>query len=553
MHRAVNSFRLFIAAAAILAAIAAPAARISFGITQGADVKVTNDNNNVDAGYVTPAFDGRNLEQEEPSIAISPKDPNIIAVVNKDARRVIAFDDFFTWTGLNVSTDGGATWTNTFLPGFPTDTSPEGLASPLKGFRNARETHVRFDADGNLFLAGVAVQDFGDTPGDIDRLVFLTKYTYTPGSPAGASTTSAAGNPPNFAYAFTTVVDRGSSRSRSGGYGKTDQWAAIAIDTSTASSGFGNIYYAFQRSAGNSGSQAIVFCRSTDGGRTFSPPIPIAATGQDGSPFCGNVDISLASEGTVYVGFTNWERITPNAWKMNVVRSVDFGAHFSPPVTAAVTAALSEEPEDLAFPVPNLLSIAADDTDSNTVYIAYAALFGATANGDIFVQRSTNGGITWGAPVRVNDDSTSKHQFWPTLKVSNGAVHVAWYDLRESPNPDAPSATNDVLHVYYACSNAAGFAYPAFNPNVKVTDPGFQPNCRLHNTLGMRGHLGNFIELAAHWDGENHVVHVAWTDNRDIPADQCDLDSAYGPILDGKDFIGRNNQNIYTDRLVVSP
>src|SRR5919201_6032144 len=44
----------------------------SSAVTDGVDVKVTRDNNNVDAGYADPGFDGRNLGQAETTVAISP-------------------------------------------------------------------------------------------------------------------------------------------------------------------------------------------------------------------------------------------------------------------------------------------------------------------------------------------------------------------------------------------------------------------------------------------------------------------------------------------------
>ena len=38
---------------------------------------------------------------------------------------------------------------------------------------------------------------------------------------------------------------------------------------------------------------------------------------------------------------------------------------------------------------------------------------------------------------------------------------------------------------------------------------------------------GDYNELDARWTGTNHVVHVAWADNRDVSP--CDTDQAPGP------------------------
>src|SRR3989304_4948584 len=47
--------------------------------TDGIDVKVTTDNNNVDGGTPNPSFDAQNRQSNETTIAISPANPNISA------------------------------------------------------------------------------------------------------------------------------------------------------------------------------------------------------------------------------------------------------------------------------------------------------------------------------------------------------------------------------------------------------------------------------------------------------------------------------------------
>ena len=47
-----------------------------------------------------------------------------------------------------------------------------------------------------------------------------------------------------------------------------------------------------------------------------------------------------------------------------------------------------------------------------------------------------------------------------------------------------------------------------------------------------------------------NIVHIAWADNRDVPAAQCDLSDAAGPASNN---IGNRNQNIYTATLTVAP
>src|SRR3970040_361200 len=99
----------------------------------GPNVKVTQDNNNVDGGLanVTPSKDAQNRQSNETTVSISPANPNIFAAGGNDYRRVPVTGD--VWFGLYVSANGGPTWFNTMTPGFPSDTSLAGLASPLRG------------------------------------------------------------------------------------------------------------------------------------------------------------------------------------------------------------------------------------------------------------------------------------------------------------------------------------------------------------------------------------------------------------------------------------
>jgi hypothetical protein len=50
---------------------------------------------------------------------------------------------------------------------------------------------------------------------------------------------------------------------------------------------------------------------------------------------------------------------------------------------------------------------------------------------DLRVSRSSDGGRTFGPPVRVNDDRAISHSFEGMARTSNGALLVAWIDSRE--------------------------------------------------------------------------------------------------------------------------
>jgi hypothetical protein len=506
------------------------------------DVKITNDNNNKDGGTPNPGFDAQNRQSNETTVAFSPKDPNIIAVAANDYRMVTVTAD--VWYGLYLSNDSGKTWFNTFIPGFPSDTSVAGLASPLLGLDASGDPVVRFDAAGNLYAAAIGFNRNFDQPDrPLDTVVYVAKYNYTPGTPGGTSTPNSAANPPNFTYAGTTIVDRGAVGFAVPGVAGfvgtfTDkEWMEIDQNAPAASPCAGNIYEAHTNFHASFGSSPIVFSRSTDGGVTFSQPKTITTGSSSGTPHNQGVDIAVASNGTIYVAYGAFQGGGSAFNGVAIVKSTDCGNKWSQPVFVGTF----NDPQapGIAFRTPAFAFVAVDDTNSNIVYVAYQSLNG---DYDIYVQRSTDGAASWEAPVQVNEDPGAHQQIFPTIDVSHGALHVAWYDTRNSAG-----SSNDMVDVYYASSNTTGVAYPAFSHNVRVTDVSHNGNCLLFGG-GTAGFHGDYIELDARWDGANHIVYVAWADHRDVSP--CDLNPAAGPPSNNT---GNRNENIYGDRLVVAP
>jgi hypothetical protein len=529
----------------------------------GTDVKVTDDNNNVDGGIenVTPSKDAQNRQSNEPTVAISLVESpvtgavgDIIAAGANDYRMVPHFGD--AWMPVYLSFDGGNTWFgappfpdgyNTMIPGFPTDTSPEGMDSPLFGLDGSGDPVVRFDADGNLYIAGIAfnrVFDKADKP--VDNVVYVAKYNFTPGTAATASTTSTAGLPPHFTYARTTIVDRGAV-----GFAVPNQpfgfagefvdkeWMAVDTNSPADSACAGNVYVTWTSFHGVAGNFPIKFSRSSDGGASFSNGKTISTGGKAGTVTTQGSDIAVGPDGTIYVAYRTFTTNADPA-SIQIVKSTNCGKHWTNPVTLN-NALSSPQAPGVAFRTPTFAFVTTDDSNPDIVYVAYQNF--VSGDYDIYVQQSIDGGFTWSAPVQVNTDPGSRHQIWPTIEVSNGALHVAWYDFRKSTTD-----INEALDVFYACTNCDGTTYPTFSHETRVTDISHNPQCQMFGGGSVAFH-GDYIELDARWDGANHIVHVVWTDNRDVPEAQCDLTPGPGETNN----IGNRNQNIYTDRLEVSP
>ncbi len=544
---------------AACALVLVPGVQASHAVV-GPNMKVTNDNGNVDGGIgsVTPSKDAQNRQANETTVSISPvaspvtgRVGDVVAEAANDYRMVPQFGD--TWMPVYLSFDGGTTWFgnppfpngyNTMVPGFPTDTSAAGAASPLRGLDGAGDPVIRFDGAGNLLVGGIAFNrnfDQGERP--LDTVSFVARYAYTPGTPATASTTTSAGSPPHFTYQGTSIVDRGAVGFAVPGVvgfagNFTDKpWMEVDLNSPSASPCSGDVYLADTDFHGAFGSSPVVFSRSTDDGVTWSSPRTISTGGQQGASHNEGADIAVAPNGTVYVAFESFSQQGLDT--INLVKSTDCGVHWTQPVI--VNTINAPQAPGVAFRTPTFAFVATDNTNSNLLYLAYQSFAG---DYDIYAQRSTNGGASFGAAVQVNDDPGARDQIFPTIEVSNHTLHVAWYDFRNSTTP-----ANEALDVYYACTNCNHVSWPTFDAPTRVTNVSHNPECRMFGGGTVAFH-GDYIELDAFWNGTSNIVHVAWADNRDVPTAQCDLSDDPGPASNN---IGNRNQNIYEATLTVGP
>ena len=81
---------------------------------------------------------------------------------------------------------------------------------------------------------------------------------------------------------------------------------------------------------------------------------------------------------------------------------------------------------------------------NGVVHLVYAQHGTGSDPGDVFYIRSTDSGVTFSAPFKLNTDTTTRPQWQPNLSVSpGGTVFATWYDARESTscakgNPGVP-------------------------------------------------------------------------------------------------------------------
>jgi hypothetical protein len=307
--------------------------------TPGADVRLTNDNA-ANGGYVsnynvnnptTPvAKDGTLSEctasrgrQNEPAVAINPRNPRVVVGSSNDYCGV--YNDGVDadnapiasgpiWLGYYRSENGGASFQSSLVPGYPDDNTPYAGRAQVRTATSG-DPVLAWDGDGRLFAGS---ESSGDPAGSPKTLGDVWVGTYA--NPAGS-----AGPTINDGKEFkqSVIVAKGSSAPNL--LGKFNDKTAIEADR-TSSSCRGNVYFAWSRFTGNGG-VAIYVSRSTDHGTTFSSPMKVSATIHD----VQFPDISVTSNGHVYITFRQFEAQGQQPDALDVVRSTNCGATFSPP------------------------------------------------------------------------------------------------------------------------------------------------------------------------------------------------------------------------------
>ncbi|MFC2119733.1 T9SS type A sorting domain-containing protein [Bacteroidota bacterium] len=123
------------------------------------------------------------------------------------------------------------------------------------------------------------------------------------------------------------------------------------------------------------------------------------------------------------------------------------------------------------------------------IYICWTDQRSGYNNTDVWLVKSTDGGLNWSVPIRVNNDQPGKHQFfaWMTIDQANGNLYFVFYDRR--------SYTDNQTDVYMAVSTDGG---TSFN-NFKISESPFSPT--------ELDFIGDYIGVTAY----DNIVRPVWT------------------------------------------
>src|SRR5206468_454748 len=234
-----------------------------------------------------------------------------------------------------------------------------------------------------------------------------------------------------------------------------------------------------------------IFQRSTDGGVTWMTPTSIP-----NSPQFGTLDVD--TNGNLFVGGEGFSGFfcerssnaqiggqTPTfdrSTSVNLGGSLDFGDTINP--------------GGLAGQLFLAVDRSGGPTNNNIYMLASVQPTGFNTGIDVMFSRSTDGGLTFSAPLRINDDPVnhSKWHWFGTFSVApNGRLDAVWYDTRNAAN-------NTDSQLFYSFSMDGGVTWSA---NVAVSNP-FNPFEGYPN----QNKIGDYITIVSDATGGN-VAYAA--------------------------------------------
>ncbi|MGH6893626.1 MAG: hypothetical protein ACREEP_15365 [Dongiaceae bacterium] len=510
-----------------LAAILALPALVAF-----TPVAVAGNVNAVDDDTPTALTTSPKRLQPEPTIAIDPANPKIIAAGAQDFRKTTELNEACTgnrWNGLYISYDGGKTWEQSLVPGYFTDPAfPQGTEqdeSEQFGLCLNTDPVIVFDGLGNFYYSHISFNDIPEgtsTPSTVGVL-YVSTYRFN------AVTKK-------YAHAKTVKIPSASGLNKARekhevgpGNSNFDDKEWMTVDRSPASPHYGRAYVTWTK-FGAQGGQSSVWvshcggdvpgesCADDEGwsdGVVVNKPVAGGLV-QESYP-------ATAPDGTLYVGFLQFQggfgstRPHAGVW---IARSLDGGANFTQKQITDI--------RQIPSPIPPQGGAANDGSNSfrTGTAVGVAVTSNAQSSGhsvhvvwgewideaqaDVRYSRSIDGGATWATPLRLNDVATG-HQFFPSIAANGNVVHVAWLDSRL--NADLSQAITDLQVVRTRFSDGGAAAAT----DIIVTDQPFDPNQVSRFPVFCQAFIGDYIDIdVVPTSATKEKIAVIWSDNSNV-------------------------------------
>lgn len=385
-------------------------------------------------------FDG------EPSLAVNPHNPaNIIAGWMR-----LRLDGKI-WIAVRSSFDGGSTW------------SPIQFIPHVQPDFGSADVSIAFHRSGLAYLLYIDYRMSPDTVGGV-YLVHSTDGGLHWSQPREAVSTIGRPDLP---------LDR--------------PW--VAVDNSGGARD-GTVYMSTMSAYWYSGAHHIYARSSSDTGATWSPLMRLDDAGfSPGLVTKSYGAISVGGDGTLYSAYVSYDTAASPFIRMYIAVTADGGATWERSVIPNVVLTASN------FGYARGYCIAADPVRPGHAIVTWIdERFG---DSDVLMKATTNGGLTWGSEVRINDDRAAigvvQDLTWASYSPT-GQLAIVWRDRRlTTPGPSAP------FDIYARVSQDGGNT--------------FEPNRRLSNASSPWIALGccnSFLGVALTSD----ALMSAWGDYR---------------------------------------
>jgi hypothetical protein len=368
----------------------------------------------------------------EATIAVNPVDANQIVIGWRQFDNVASN---FRQAGYSYTADAGQTWTFRYIQ--------QGTyrSDPVLG--ETKEGKFYFNSLGNGF------------------------YCRTHASTNGGATWSVGGT---------------------AAHGGDKQW--IAVDGTTGV-GSGFIYSAWNPNY--STCDTFSFTRSINNNVSYQ-----SCTAVDGDPFWGTMTVGNAGELYIAGGdmFSN-DLVVAKSLDAQVAAAI---VSWEPPsyifMDGYLNAQLPVNPEGLLGQVYIDVDRSTGPGRDNVYVLSSLSRLSNSDMGDVMFSRSTDGGVTWSPPVRVNDDideSGINIQWFGTMSVApNGRIDAVWLDTRDDLSGTDSSA------LYYSYSYDQGNTWSV---NEKLSAL-FNPHVGYPN----QSKMGDYFDMISDETG----AHLAW-------------------------------------------
>jgi hypothetical protein len=311
--------------------------------------------------------------------------------------------------------------------------------------------------------------------------------------------------------------------------GGDKQW--MTIDKS-GGTGTGNIY-SFWTSYYSS-CQPGFFTRSANGGASFENCIYV-----EGNPYWGTM--TVGPEGQLYIGasagYSGGFVVARSTNAQTPLSTIVWDLTSYVDVDGYVTSQVPVNPVGLLGQV----YIDVDRSDGpghGNVYLVASVVRDSNGDpADVMFVKSTDGGVNWSDPYRINNDvSNSNYQWFGTMSVApNGRIDVVWLDTRNA----IPGSYMSEL--FYCYSDDQG---ESWSINKKISgsfDPhlGWPQQQKMGDYFHMiSGNDGAHLAWANTFNGEQDVYYsyilpqIVGTEDEPAPAEQISVTAFPNPFRD---------------------